>query len=215
MTTPACPVCGRWNDPSGGPEAHSGGCPNVGQPYPGIDIPDVLRVDPATLTDKASVTAWVVRLTEAGLNCHPEDSAVLTCDRNRALGFDRDNPHGLGEACPGHVSITGPDGPAFTLPQGLAYDRLMDKIWGIEGIDPNEIWLHTVYAHEGIDICLSCGLAFDEDCCENPIKKPRERGICRHCGDAITQGGFGSWTHDKGSGNRCYEYGPFGEPQDA
>lgn len=33
MSTPACPVCGRWNDPTGGPDAHSGGCPNTGKPY--------------------------------------------------------------------------------------------------------------------------------------------------------------------------------------
>lgn len=35
MATPHCPVCGRWNDPAGGPDAHSGGCPQQGTPYPG------------------------------------------------------------------------------------------------------------------------------------------------------------------------------------
>lgn len=34
MSTPHCPVCGRWNDPTGGKDAHSGGCPNTGKPYP-------------------------------------------------------------------------------------------------------------------------------------------------------------------------------------
>lgn len=38
MSTPACPVCGRWNDPTGGPDAHSGGCPNTGKPYPGATL---------------------------------------------------------------------------------------------------------------------------------------------------------------------------------
>lgn len=37
MTTPACPVCGRWNDPTGGPDAHSGGCPQAGKPYAGAE----------------------------------------------------------------------------------------------------------------------------------------------------------------------------------
>jgi hypothetical protein len=28
MSTPHCPVCGRWDG------SHSGGCPNTGKPYP-------------------------------------------------------------------------------------------------------------------------------------------------------------------------------------
>lgn len=42
--TPSCPVCGRWNEPSGqSPDSHSGGCPNTGQPYPGWRRPDPSR----------------------------------------------------------------------------------------------------------------------------------------------------------------------------
>ena len=38
--TPRCPVCGRWNEPSGkSPDSHSGGCPNTGKPYPGWQGP--------------------------------------------------------------------------------------------------------------------------------------------------------------------------------
>jgi hypothetical protein len=33
MSTPHCPVCGRWDG------AHSGGCPETGKPYPGQHIP--------------------------------------------------------------------------------------------------------------------------------------------------------------------------------
>ena len=41
MSTPSCPVCGRWNEPSGqSPDSHSGGCPNTGQPYPGWTPPE-------------------------------------------------------------------------------------------------------------------------------------------------------------------------------
>lgn len=39
MTTPHCPICGRWNDPTGGKDAHSGGCPNTGKPYPKPFVP--------------------------------------------------------------------------------------------------------------------------------------------------------------------------------
>jgi hypothetical protein len=42
MSTPHCPVCGRWNDPTGGPDSHSGGCPETGKPYPGSQ-PDPQR----------------------------------------------------------------------------------------------------------------------------------------------------------------------------
>ena len=35
MATAHCFVCGRWNDPTGGPDAHSGGCPNTGKRYDG------------------------------------------------------------------------------------------------------------------------------------------------------------------------------------
>lgn len=54
MRTPSCPVCGRWNEPTGqSPDSHSGGCPNTGQPYPGwepgdddLDVPvEVLSWD--------------------------------------------------------------------------------------------------------------------------------------------------------------------------
>ncbi len=38
-TRPNCPICGRWNDPTGGIDAHSGGCPNVGKPYPMPPVP--------------------------------------------------------------------------------------------------------------------------------------------------------------------------------
>jgi len=34
VPTPHCAICGRWNDPAGGQNAHSGGCPNTGKPYP-------------------------------------------------------------------------------------------------------------------------------------------------------------------------------------
>lgn len=41
MRTPSCPVCGRWNEPTGqSPDSHSGGCPNTGQPYPGWVPPE-------------------------------------------------------------------------------------------------------------------------------------------------------------------------------
>lgn len=33
MPTPHCYICGRWNDPTGGPDAHSSGCPNAGRLY--------------------------------------------------------------------------------------------------------------------------------------------------------------------------------------
>ena len=40
MSTPHCFVCGRWNDPSGGPDSHSGGCPESGNRYPGSPEPE-------------------------------------------------------------------------------------------------------------------------------------------------------------------------------
>lgn len=56
MSTPACPVCGRWNDPTGGPDAHSGGCENTGKPYPG---------------SKQRVTV------QAHVDVHPTDTMML------------------------------------------------------------------------------------------------------------------------------------------
>jgi hypothetical protein len=40
---PRCFICGRWNDPTGGPEAHSGGCPETGKTY--IGAPCALQDD--------------------------------------------------------------------------------------------------------------------------------------------------------------------------
>jgi len=157
-------------------------------------IPEVLTIDPSTLVDEATVTSWARDLTKAGLNCHPEDSADTIIDGRS------------GEYL-------------FTAIEADLYDALMDRVWTLGGFDPNGIWLHVSYEAEGIDVCLTCDLAYDAGpvgaCCDKPILKPRRRGICRHCGDGITEGGFKAWTHDKGSGNRCYEYGPFGEPEEA
>ncbi len=45
MTAPHCPVCQRWNDPTGGADAHSGGCLNAGQPYPAPLLPPVRALE--------------------------------------------------------------------------------------------------------------------------------------------------------------------------
>lgn len=47
MSTPHCPVCGRWDG------SHSGGCPNTGQPYPGTEPREV----DALLADVAAVAS--------------------------------------------------------------------------------------------------------------------------------------------------------------
>jgi hypothetical protein len=39
IPTPRCIECGRWNDPKGGPDAHSGGCSQTGNVYPGYVPP--------------------------------------------------------------------------------------------------------------------------------------------------------------------------------
>jgi len=56
--TASCHVCGRWNDPTGGPDAHSGGCPNAGQPYERcqhVDQDMVRCSAPATVTVMADI----------------------------------------------------------------------------------------------------------------------------------------------------------------
>ena len=75
MTTAHCYICGRWNDPTGGPDAHSGGCENTGRRYDGTPARD-MDVD-----GDGCVECGDMRERPDGL-CHPCASALEEDARN-------------------------------------------------------------------------------------------------------------------------------------